>query len=46
MKNVSFQFNYCCVCNEKKIIKGLLICSILYLNKKLKKHANFIKNES
>jgi hypothetical protein len=32
MKNVSFQFNSCCVCNEKKFMKWLIICNILYLN--------------
>jgi len=43
MKHISFQFNYCCVCNEKTFIKELTICSILDLNKKLKNMKNLLK---
>jgi hypothetical protein len=35
MKNVSFQSNYCCVCNEKKFTKGLIIRTINQVGEKI-----------
>lgn len=37
IKNASFEFNYCFVCNEKTFMQILMICNISYLNIKMKK---------
>lgn len=41
MKNVSFEFNYFFVCNEKAFMQNLIICNISYLNIKMRKKIIF-----